>query len=84
MLSYADPDYVKFLDALQNPEYEEIVSIETYLEQLEAKEREAKGMLKIWRSWLWNTCSWISTIIFKKCLGNFIGIVLLFGQSFMF
>jgi len=47
MLSYADPDYVKFLDALQNPEYEEIVSIETYLEQLEAKEREAKGMLKI-------------------------------------
>ena len=46
MLSYADPDYVKFLDALQNPAYEEIVSIETYLEQLEAKEREAKGMLK--------------------------------------
>ncbi|KAJ8309832.1 hypothetical protein KUTeg_011697 [Tegillarca granosa] len=38
-----DSDYQKFLDSLQNPEEENVVSIETYLEELEAKERENKG-----------------------------------------
>ena len=38
-----DSDYVKFLDSLDHPDSDDVVPIETYLEELEAKEREVKG-----------------------------------------
>lgn len=43
LLYSLDADYLKFLDSLQNPETEDVMSMDTYLEKLEAKEREAKG-----------------------------------------
>ena len=43
--SLSDADYLQFLESLENPDSDEgVVPIETYLEQLEAKERETKGI----------------------------------------
>ena len=41
---FSDGDYLKFLDSLDHPDSDEVVSIDTYLEELEAKERDAKGI----------------------------------------
>ena len=38
-----DPDYVAFLDALQNPDLSSLLNPETYLEELETKEKEEGG-----------------------------------------
>lgn len=38
-----DPDYVAFLDALQNPEAVNLPQIETLLEEIENAEREIRG-----------------------------------------
>ena len=42
-----DPDYVAFLDALQNPDLSSLLNPETYLEELETKEKEAKSKLSL-------------------------------------
>ena len=44
LLFFSDGDYLKFLDSLDHPDSDEVVSIDTYLEELEAKERDAKGI----------------------------------------
>ena len=44
MFFFSDGDYLKFLDSLDHPDSDEVVSIDTYLEELEAKERDAKGI----------------------------------------
>ena len=38
-----DPHYLEFLEKLENPEEIVLQSAESYLEQLEQKERELKG-----------------------------------------
>ena len=55
-----DPDYVAFLDALQNPDLSSLLNPETYLEELETKEKEAKS-------------KWSQTIFFNRqmeCYGG--------------
>ena len=40
----SDGEYLKFLESLEHPDSDEVVvPIETYLEELEAKEKESKG-----------------------------------------
>jgi site-specific recombinase XerD len=43
----SDPDYVKFLEYLQNEEAEETQTIDAYLEELENKEKDMKGKFKL-------------------------------------
>ena len=43
----SDPDYVKFLEYLQNEEAEETQTIDAYLEELENKEKDMKGQFKL-------------------------------------
>ncbi|KAK3095589.1 hypothetical protein FSP39_016426 [Pinctada imbricata] len=38
-----DPDYQKFLKTLESPEEEEVKSLDSYLEDLEAREKEMKA-----------------------------------------
>lgn len=46
-LILSDPDYVKFLEYLQNEEAEETQTIDAYLEELENKEKDMKGKFKL-------------------------------------
>ena len=38
-----DPDYLKFLESLTQTENESIPAVETFLEEIEVRERELKG-----------------------------------------
>jgi hypothetical protein len=41
----ADPDFLSFVESLDKPELSSILNPETYLEELENREREAKGII---------------------------------------
>ena len=43
-VAFSDSEYQKFLDILKNPETEPTVPIEAYLEELENKKKELKGL----------------------------------------
>lgn len=64
LISGTDSDYKRFLETLQNPEPESSVSIDTYLEELEERERQQKGET-VWQSF---SCTWhlsdVTVIIF--------------------
>ena len=51
---FADPDYKKFLESLENPTVESSPPIERYIEEIEAKEKELKGT------------TWMNFDIFEK------------------
>ena len=59
-----DPHYLEFLQKLENPEEIILQSAESYLEQLEQKERELKGK---WHIYLNYYCS--VTILFLQQMG---------------
>lgn len=38
-----DPEYLKFLESLEQPEEVSLPSIDTYIEEIESREKEIKG-----------------------------------------
>ena len=55
----ADNDYKRFLESVENPEPEPTVSLDSYLEELEEKERQIKGALECVHSCKTKLFSWV-------------------------
>lgn len=45
MIWKLDPDYLKFFETLKNPDDVALPSAEAYLEEIESREKELKGIV---------------------------------------